>query len=123
LFGLRRWTDYLVFLGRMEATDERLDLLSGLYMILAAIVAYGFGGYLAGRARAWIAGGTAEEIEFRDGTHGLMVWALATLLTGFLAIGAVQSLTRSASSGFLAGENIIAYDLTGCPPDRRGEAG
>jgi hypothetical protein len=96
-----------------------LVLLSGLYLLLAAVLAYGLGGYLAGRVRSRITSGTAEEIEFRDGTHGLLVWALATLLTGFIAFATVQSLTRLAApaggpsgpSTSVGGENIIAYDL------------
>jgi hypothetical protein len=93
-----------------------LVLLSGLYLLLAAIVSYGFGAYLAGRMRPRLTIGTPEEIEFRDGTHGLLVWALATLLTGLIALAAVQSLSRAAappsvSSASVAGESLIAFDL------------
>src|SRR5437773_7079083 len=62
-----------------------LWLLSGLYLIFAALVSYGVGAYLAGRVRSsWST--SKDEIEFRDGTHGILVWALATLLTAFLAV-------------------------------------
>jgi len=95
-----------------------LVLLSGLYLLLAAIGSYGFGAYLAGRMRPRLTTGTPEEIEFRDGTHGLLVWALATLLTGLIALAAVQSLSRagapptvSAASASVAGESLIAFDL------------
>jgi hypothetical protein len=93
-----------------------LMLLTGLYMVLTAIAAYGFGGFIAGRVRERITMGTAEEIEFRDGVHGLLVWALATLIAGLLAFAAIRSLTPVAASGAgpstsVAGENIIAYDL------------
>lgn len=55
----------------------------------------------------------------RDGLHGLLVWALPTLLTAVIGLASVQSLTRLAapSSGqtgpstSVAGENLIAYDL------------
>jgi hypothetical protein len=54
-----------------------------------------------------------------DGTHGLWVWGLATLLTAVLALDAVQAMTRLAapSSGpagpgtSVAGEKLIAYEL------------
>lgn len=91
-----------------------LILLSGLYLILVALVSYGFGAFVAARLRAPL---TADDIEFRDGMHGLIVWALATLLTGLLAIALVQGTPRlaapsaSAPSTSVAGENIIAYDL------------
>jgi hypothetical protein len=96
-----------------------LVLLSGVYLILVALASYGLGGYVAGRARMPLGAGTPDEIEFRDGAHGLMVWAVATLLTALLAFGAVQSLTRLAApsggqagaSTSVGGENLIAYDL------------
>jgi hypothetical protein len=96
-----------------------LWLLSGLYLLLVAFVSYGLGGYIAGRARTRFASASLEEVEIRDGGHGLVVWAVATLLTGLLAFGAAQSLARLAapSSGAsgpassVAGENIIAYEL------------
>jgi hypothetical protein len=95
-----------------------LQLLSGLYLVLVAVAAFGVGGYLAGRMRAPLAG-TDDEVEFRDGTHGLLVWAIAIVLTALLTWATVQSLTRLATpSGgptgtaqSVAGENIIAYDL------------
>jgi len=96
-----------------------LWLLSGLYMILVALAAFGLGGYIAGRMRARMAPGTPDEIEFRDGIHGLLVWALAVILIALLAFGTAQSATRlAAPSGgnagattSVAGENLIAYDL------------
>lgn len=93
-----------------------LVLLSGLYLILVALVSYGFGAFVAARLRAPSVG-TADDIEFRDGMHGLIVWALATLLTGVLAIALAQAtprLTAPSASGpstSVAGENIIAFDL------------
>ena len=96
-----------------------LVALSGLYLVLAALIAYGVGGYVTGRVRTRLTGGTPDEIEFRDGMHGAAAWALATLLTAVIAFGGAQSLTRLAapSSGAagpstsVAGENVIAYDI------------
>jgi hypothetical protein len=97
-----------------------LVILSGLYLILVALAAYGAGGYVAGRMRTGLtSAASAEEVEFRDGTHGVLTWAVATLLTAVLAWGAAQSLTQLAApsagsagpSASVAGENIIAFDL------------
>jgi hypothetical protein len=96
-----------------------LMALSGLYLVLVAIAAYGAGGYVAGRMRSRLSSGEPDEIEFRDGVHGAVVWALATLLTALIVFGGAQALTRVAvpSSGpagvatSVAGENIIAYDV------------
>jgi hypothetical protein len=92
-----------------------LQLLSGLYLVVAAIISLGIGGYIAGRMRAPLAA-SADEVEFRDGTHGLLVWAIAVILTVLMTWATAQSLTRlAAPSGpaaqSVAGENVIAYDL------------
>jgi hypothetical protein len=99
-------------------TSWALVLLSGLYLVLMALASYGFGAYIAARLRT-PAAAASEETEFRDGMNGLIVWALATLLTGLIAVAAVQAVPRlAAPSGApgglatsVAGENIIAFDL------------
>ncbi|HEX9463949.1 MAG TPA: hypothetical protein VGB82_15230 [Alphaproteobacteria bacterium] len=96
-----------------------LWILSGVYLLLVALASYGLGGYIAGRMREALTDGTAEEVEARDGTHGLLVWGLATLLTGLMVALAAPVAVRLAapSSGeagpavSIGGENIIAYDL------------
>jgi hypothetical protein len=96
-----------------------LVLLSGLYLVLAALVSYGFGGYLAGRLRLPVATDAPDDANFRDGTHGLLVWAIATVLTALLAVAARSSVAKLAApstgpagpTASVAGESIIAYDL------------
>lgn len=98
-------------------TSPTLTLLSGLYLVLTAFVSFGFGGYVAGRLRAtWDPGLHSEFVEFRDGTHGLLSWALAVVISGLVAaviasaVGskAVPPATMPAAN---AGEALIAYDL------------
>ena len=96
-----------------------LWVLSGLYLILVALAAYGLGGYIAGRLRSRLTPAAPDEVEFRDGMHGLLVWAAATLLTALLLVIGASAATRlAAPSGGMAGpgtsvagENIIAFDL------------
>jgi len=94
-----------------------LILLSGLYLLLTALVSYGFGAYVAGRMRMRLGAGAAPEIEFRDGMHGILVWALATLLAAIMALSIAAMVPRLAApsgagpAASVAGENIIAFDL------------
>jgi predicted transcriptional regulator len=98
-------------------TSFALVLLSGLYVVLAALASYGLGGYLAGLMRARLT--SREDTDLRDGMHGLLVWALATLLTAVIGLATAQSLTRLASpssgqgvpSTSVGGESLISYDL------------
>jgi hypothetical protein len=48
------------------------------------------------RRRAFDA--TPHESDVRDGTHGLLVWALGTLLGAFLAIGGISGVASSVTS-------------------------
>src|SRR6516164_7460663 len=57
-----------------------LWLLSGIYLVLQALVSFGCGGYLAGRSRLSQDGARTEDTERRDGLHGLTSWALAVVL-------------------------------------------
>jgi len=96
-----------------------LQLLSGIYLVLVAIAAFGIGGYVAGRLRMPLAAGTADETEFRDGTHGILVWAIALVITALMTWTTAQTLARlatpstatSGSAQSVGGENIIAFDL------------
>ena len=95
-----------------------LALLSGLFLIIQAIISFGFGGYIAGRtARPAPAMATIEDDgERRDGVHGLMSWALAVLLGAALLamLGAAaidRSPMRSSASNTSAAEPLLSYEL------------
>jgi hypothetical protein len=94
-----------------------LALLSGLFLLLTAIASFGLGGYVAGRLRErWQAGAHSDVVEFRDGTHGVVAWALAVVITGLVAsasaaIIASKAATPTASPAATAGEPLIAYEL------------
>jgi len=99
-------------------SSATLHLLSGLYLLLAAIIAFGVGGYLAGRLRSPL-DGSPDDTEFRDGVCGLLVWGIAVVLTVLLTWAAAQTLGRVAaptsgssnSAQSIPGESLIAYDL------------
>ena len=59
-------------------------LIAGLWTALVALSAASAGGYIAGRMRSRFGDAVADEVEFRDGAHGLVVWAVATLGIGIV---------------------------------------
>ena len=96
-------------------TSVWLALLSGVWIIVVTAGSYALGGYLAGRVRStWKA--AEDEVEFRDGAHGLLVWALGVVLSIALlwataaAHTAVTNATQSPreSAGAPA---FLAYEL------------
>jgi hypothetical protein len=93
-----------------------LWILSGLYLILQALLSFGAGGYIAGRIRTSIAAGSQEDVENRDGLHGLAAWALAVVMGAALAalVGA-STINRpsvpTTSANSSAAEPILSYEL------------
>lgn len=95
-----------------------LVFLSGVYLILTAVVSYGCGAYLAARLGDRFTE-TAEMRETHDGALGLIVWGMMTLVTALvLAIGTIglshlstPSAGANGAATSVAGENIIAFDL------------
>jgi hypothetical protein len=68
-------------------TSAVFTLVSGLWLLLTALASFGLGGYLAGRLRIPLRPHSRDEVEFRDGIHGLLVWAIAILIGAILAVG------------------------------------
>jgi len=83
-------------------TSVALALLSGLWLLLTAIASFALGGYLAGRLRATGESTTADEVELRDGLHGLLVWGLAILIGAALALGLARTAAAPATGNVLA---------------------
>jgi hypothetical protein len=92
-----------------------LWLLSGIYLILQAVVSFALGAYIAGRLRRPSAAGPSDEVETRDGLHGLTVWALAVVLgatvAAFVAAAAVNRPSPSTAANASAAEPLLSYEL------------
>lgn len=92
-----------------------LAILSGFWIIVVTTGAYALGGYLAGRVRSsWKA--TTDEVEFRDGAHGLLVWAVGVVLSVALvwATAATFSAANNATSTpreSAGAPGFLAYEL------------
>lgn len=93
-----------------------LAILSGFFLIIQAVLAFGLGGYIAGRVRHPTDAATADDTDRTDGVHGLGVWALAVVMGAVLAalIGAA-TVNRSASmrgpAQVSAAEPLLSYEL------------
>lgn len=81
--------------------------VAGLWLALTALSASTAGGYLAGRMRMPLAASEPSEREFRDGAHGLTVWAVSTII----ALLAASVLALSASAGTTAAASVAAAEI------------
>src|SRR5665647_517676 len=67
-----------------------------IWLGLSQLASSGIGGYLAGRLRVkWVSVHT-DEVYFRDTAHGLLTWAVATLVTAIFLAGAVHAVIGGA---------------------------
>jgi hypothetical protein len=92
---------------------------SGLYLVFVALAAFGCGGYIAGRLRPRHAPApqpVEHERQLRDGLRGLMSWALAVVIAGFVAAG-VAAISGAAATAApstpltSSGESILSSEL------------
>lgn len=80
-------------------SSTTVSIVAGATMVFIAIIASGVGGYITGRMRhAW------EDVHeherfFRDTAHGLVTWALATLVSATVLAGAATHIAAGASAG------------------------
>ncbi len=102
-----------------------LALIAAFWFLLVQIGSYAAGGYLAGRLRAPLADATQSEVQFRDGAHGFLVWALGIAITALIlgsTVGAaLNTATQSAAtvaSGAAAAAGRAATDSDAADPLR-----
>ena len=108
-------------------TSLWLVILSGFWIIVVAVGSFAVGGYLAGRVRStWRA--APDEVEFRDGVHGLIAWALGVMLGAIMLT--LTASTFAASNGAApprdtaGAPSFLAYEIDHLfRSDRRPEGG
>ncbi|PIG30796.1 hypothetical protein CLU93_5137 [Janthinobacterium sp. 35] len=75
------------------------------WLAFMQLAASGIGGYMAGRLRVKWSSIHTDEVHFRDTAHGLLAWAVATLVTVAVLAGG----TRAVLSGAIdAGSGVAA---------------
>ncbi len=72
---------------------------AGLFLVVVAMIAATFGGYITGRLRPGWDDVNVHERFFRDTAHGFVAWAFATVLTVTVLAGAGTHLLAAASAG------------------------
>lgn len=107
-----------------------LAIAAGIWMAWVMVTGFGAGGYLAGRMRNPIGDAVREEVEIRDGSNGLIVWATGVVFGALLAVSgaggligaggnaagsAVKTVTETVSSDYFA--SLMLRDGDGFAPD------
>lgn len=86
---------------------ESLSYLTMAWVLAVMIFSFIAGGYVAGRLRRPAPNATDDAVDFRDGAHGLIVWA-----TGILIGAALSAHIAGAATGaaFDRGVSAAAYE-------------
>ncbi|HTV71087.1 MAG TPA: hypothetical protein VMF90_21360 [Rhizobiaceae bacterium] len=83
-----------------------LGIAAALWLVWVQVSAYFAGGYLTGRLRRRHHDATESESDIRDGSHGLVMWALGVVFSGMIAVtglGAGAATTAISASTVAAG--------------------
>ena len=78
---------------------------AAFWLLLVLLWSFSLGGYVAGRMRHRWPGASQDEVEFRDGAHGLVAWA------GVLVLGALIAAVGTRAAPVLSADPIsVAVD-------------
>jgi len=86
------------------------------WTLVQQIGAFMAGGYIAGRMRTRWNDSAQDEVEFRDGLHGALVWAVGIVIGAALLMATVGAVTRTGAqvagqaAVTLAGSNVNPMD-------------
>lgn len=90
------------------------------WIAFTQLAAAGLGGYLAGRLRLKWSHVHGDEVHFRDTAHGLLAWAVATLVTVALLAGGVKAALGGAlDAAASAAPSMAAAVAADAPSDGR----
>lgn len=76
---------------------------TAIWLIVTQWISAALGGYIAGRLRTRWIGTHVHEVFFRDTAHGLITWAVATVLVVAVAAGTFKFAADSAGQAVQAG--------------------
>lgn len=76
-------------------TSVWLTVLSGVWILLVYLFSFGLAGYIAGRLRSPLHGADPNEVEFRDGVHGLCAWGFAVIIGALFLWATVTALAST----------------------------
>lgn len=74
------------------ASATTLGISAIVWLLIMSALASGLGGYLAGRLRVKWSDVDADEAFFRDTAHGLLAWAVATVVSAALLASAASAM-------------------------------
>jgi hypothetical protein len=75
-----------------------MTVIGALWLVFAQAVGFAVGGYVAGRLRRTPTPLHSDEVMFRDGANGLVVWAIGVFITAIVLVSAVSKVENAAAN-------------------------
>lgn len=98
--------------GGFSATA--LAVATAIWISIVYVVTFAAGGYVTGRMRLPISNNPKER-EFRDGTHGFLVWSLGTVVGAYLLASTLSAGTSKAVDAIANVAESAGQVATGLP--------
>lgn len=97
-FGSAVGLNFLDFGYGQGANPIFIGIAAATWFLWVQVSSFMAGGYLTGRLRRRYFDATEDESDLRDGAHGLLVWAGATLLGAMIAVGGIGAAANAVGS-------------------------
>ncbi len=92
-----------------------MTVIGALWLVFAQAVGFATGGYVAGRLRRPPAPMHDNEVKFRDGAHGLVVWAIGVVVSSLILATAVEKIGSAAGTA-AAGATVMGASAASQTP-------
>jgi hypothetical protein len=99
------------------ASVTTFAVTTAIWLIVTQWISAALGGYIAGRLRTRWLGTHIHEVFFRDTAHGLITWAVATILVATVATGLIKPVVGEAGRAVAdagtsaANSPVSAYEI------------
>ncbi|MFZ3359540.1 MAG: hypothetical protein WCA56_10545 [Xanthobacteraceae bacterium] len=81
-----------------SSSASAMTVIGALWLVFAQAVGFATGGYVAARLRRSPTPMHSDEVKFRDGANGLVVWAIGVVVTSVVLAGAVAKVGSAVGS-------------------------
>lgn len=109
-FGSAIGLNFVDFHGRDDAPVWLVGIGAASWFLWVQISSFMAGGYLAGRMRRRKHDANADEVDVRDGAHGLLVWGGAMILGTALAVGGIGAVGSAVGTAASTAATVMAAD-------------
>lgn len=97
-FGSAVGLNFTNFDARPDANPIFIAIAAASWFLWVIVSSFMAGAYLTGRLRRRFYDSTADEVDVRDGAHGLLVWAGSLVLGAVLAASGIGALANAIGS-------------------------